>query len=574
MRWPLALGSLTWFLAFSWDEPPGVLLAAPLVLLGLVQLPRRTRLGSALVLAAGFVTLAAGGSWGNLDMVAPLAVVLFAVGRAAPLWADGVAVVLLGSLGNAMREGLTLYRLTITCVLFGTVWGFGVVVRRRALRAHAAVSRATLLARQDPALAGARLAVEERTRLAEAAIFALRSAVVGMRARAREASGGLDAALVREVHESGTVAVDVLRELLGLLREPTKELPEPVAADDDRTARVWERMGRAAPFACLALSALTVLLALNPPEVPESLFPVAATYLVVAWAIATQPSRAGWACVAVLAGTGAWLGTTYGPRGTGFILFVIGAAVVMGLTWSERDRILRDAQQRTGRLQARLDEATARAVRAERLRLARELHDVASHSVGAMVMQAGAARALRSRDPQAAREALRTVVSTGDRALRDVDEMLATLDAGEFGRVTRAYARPGRLREALDALVAQMRADGMTLRVTFEALPTSPALTATTFRIVQESLVNAQRHAPGQEVDVMAQRQDEHYVVRVTNGPALGSPHALGAGFGLAGLRERVHACDGTFTAGPTSGGGFEVEARLPLDDSTDRSAP
>ncbi len=564
VRWPVAVLCAAWVVGFSWDEPRAVLLAVPFVLVGVLLLPRRVEIGTALVVMAGFVTLLTGAGWGNVEMIVPLAVALFALGRATGRWVHGLVAVALSAVGSALREGFALEKIAVTLLLYGTIWAFGVIVRRRAERAHAAVSRAALLAGQDPAMTGARLAVEERSRLAEQAIFALRTAIVGMRSTARQAAVDLDKSVIREVHERGAVAVDELRALLGLLREPTPPLvDEPDVGRARRAPRI--PAGTFVALACLALAAASIVVAASPPVVPETLLPGAAAYAIAAWTVAVRPTRLAWSSLGVLTGAGIWLSTVYGPRGTGFVLFVIGAAALAGLAWSERDRILRDAEQRSGRLQARLDEATATAVRAERLRLARELHDVASHSVGAMVLQAGAAGALRSGDPEGARAALQTVVETGDGALLDVDEMLATLDAGEFGQAARAYAGPGRLRTALEHLVATMREGGMSISTELGALPTSPALTATTYRVAHEGLVNASRHAPGQVVAIATTFENGSYVVRVTDdGP--GVSRARGAGFGLAGLRERVLACDGSFTAGPAPDGGFRIEVRLPAD--------
>jgi len=564
-RWPAAVLCAAWVVAFSWDEPRGVLVAVPFVLVGALLLPRRLGAGVALVVAAGFVTLLAGASWGNVDMMVPLGVTLFALGRVADRWQHGLLAVGLSAVGSAMREGLAADKLAITLMLFGAMWGFGLVVRRRALQAHAAVAAVAALAEQDPALTGARRAVEERSRLANEALFALRTAIVGMRSLARDAARSLEPHIVRDVHERGTVAVDELRELLGLLREPAGSPPEEPGTATARPARRYHPPRTAPAVACLLLAAVSAVLAVSPPTVPESLLPVAATYVVAAWAVAARPSPFAWTCLAALTATGIWLSTAYGPRGAGFVLFVVGVAALAGLAWSERDRILRDAERRTGHLQARLDEATSTAVRAERLRLARELHDVASHSVGAMVLQAGAAGALRVRDPERARAALRTVVATGDGALRDVDEMLATLDTGEFGQAARAYAGPGRLRGALEGLAARLREGGMALRMDLGELPDSPALTATTYRVAHEGLANALRHAPGAAVEVVATRDGDSYVVRVSDNGA-GTSAASGTGFGLAGLRERVLACDGTFAAGPAPEGGFLLEARLPVD--------
>jgi len=411
---------------------------------------------------------------------------------------------------------------------------------------------------------GARLAAEERGRLAAQAVFALRSAIVGMRETARRAAKELDPVLVREVHERGALAVDELRGLLGLLREPVTT-PPPEAPAPRGLEGPPALAATLVPLLCLALAVASVVIAASPPSVPESLLPGAGAYAFASWAVAARPSRAAWASLGVLIAAGVWLSTAYGPHGAGFVLFVIGASAFAGLAWSEGDRILHEARLRGSELQARLDDATATALRAERLRLARELHDVASHSVGAMVLQAGAAGAVRHRDPVQARAALATVVTTSDTALRDVAELLATLETATPDNPSRDSAGPATLRSTIDRLVGTMRADGLDVSIDLAALPRSPSAAATAYRVLHEGLVNAQRHAPGEPVNVTTTREEDRYVVRVSNRMSGPSP-AQGAGFGLAGLRERALASGGTLTAGTAGDGSFVLEVRLPLE--------
>lgn len=181
-----------------------------------------------------------------------------------------------------------------------------------------------------------------------------------------------------------------------------------------------------------------------------------------------------------------------------------------------------------------------------------------------MVLQAGAAAALLERDPAAARRALRTVDETGESALREVDEMLAALDAGELDDAVRSYAEPGRLRLAIEDLVRRTAAAGTRVTATLHDLPTSPALTAVTFRVVHEGVMNAARHAPGARVEIVTRLTAGGYVVRVSDDGG-GTSTRPGTGYGLAGLRERVLACGGTLEAGPGPERGFVLEARLPV---------
>lgn len=601
-RWSVAGVAGAWVAGFNWSEPRGTILAVPLVVAGVAALPRAPRTGAALVVTAGLITLAAGTSWGNVDMVLPFAITLFAVGRAEERTWPGSFAILLTTLCSALRDGFTVNKFAVTIVLHAGMWFYGVVVRRRALGAYQAVAEGRSLALEDPAEVSSHLAVEERSRLANEALFVLRAAIIRMGTAAREAASGLDPDVVHEVHDRGASAVEELRQLLGLLREP-----ESHTSTSDRLAPVprWRAdvalaaglavfltmvlvvtrdqthsfggmvlyagtvvamaLRRTVPaVACSVSTFASIVAALDPPTTPDTLLPAAAGYALLTWTVTSRTAGRAWICLGLLAMSGLWVSTAYGPRGVGFVLLIFAATALVGHAWSEHDKILREAENRSERIQERLDQDTKVAVRAERLRLARELHDLASHSVGAMVLQAGAARVLCERDPAAARAALRTVITTGDEALSDVDELLVALDSGDLGTATRSYAHPGQLRTVLEELVDGMLVAGMDVEAYFGELPQSPALAATTFRVVQEGLTNAARYAPGAAVKVTVTQDQGDYVVCVSDN-GCETRGAMGSGFGIAGLRERVEACAGRFTAGARSDRGFLVEARLPM---------
>lgn len=562
VTWLVAVGCAAWTIVLGWDEPHATLLAIPFFLLGVGLVPRHPRTGVALVLAGASVNLLAGAGWGNIDTLVPLALAMFWLGRGTPRGSHDALGILAAALLTAARGGLAPEKLLITAGLFATPWVFGLVVRRRALEAFEALARAEELESEDPEAAAAREAVEERSRLADQALFALRNAIVAMRAGARSAREALEPEAVRAVHERGAAAVEELRALLGLLREVE---PAPSAARSP-VRPLWRRA--ATPVACLALAAASLVVSASPPGTPEVLLPGAGAYAAAAWAVSVRPRALAVASFVLLVLSGVWLSLAYGPRGTGFVLVVFGAAVLAGRAWGERDRLRRSARRRELVLQRELDAAVDRAVRAERLRLARELHDVASHAVGAMVLHAGAAAALRDKSPVEARAALNTVEEIARDALREVDEMLAALDAGEFGESSRAYAEPGELRTALLALCERARAHGTPVELELGELPSSPALTATIYRLVHEGLANAERHAPGASVHLVAKRDGTDYRVRMSD-DGLGTSSRRGAGFGLEGLRERVAACEGRLDAGPAPGGGFVLEAVLPHEGSS-----
>ncbi|GHB55836.1 two-component sensor histidine kinase [Streptomyces cirratus] len=196
----------------------------------------------------------------------------------------------------------------------------------------------------------------------------------------------------------------------------------------------------------------------------------------------------------------------------------------------------------------------------ERLRIARELHDVLAHSLSVIHVQAGVGLALLDSDREQARTALTTIKAASKEALGEVRQVLDTLRAP--GEAPRAPA-PGLGR--LDELVAQAASAGLTVTVEGEpgALPAATDLAA--FRIVQEALTNVVRHSASRTARVRIARGPGRLELGVDDdGPATGD-EAGGSGTGLIGMRERAAAQGGTMEAGPRPDGGFRVLARLPL---------
>ncbi|MFI2608763.1 sensor histidine kinase [Kitasatospora sp. NPDC018619] len=202
----------------------------------------------------------------------------------------------------------------------------------------------------------------------------------------------------------------------------------------------------------------------------------------------------------------------------------------------------------------------------ERLRMARELHDILAHSLSLINIQAGAALALLDRRPEEARSALVTIKSTSKEALGEVRQVLATLRGP--GAAPRGPA-PGL--DRLDELAEQADRVGLEAEVQErgERRALSPAVDLTAFRIVQEALTNVVRHSAARQAVVVLDWTDRSVlVVRVEDpGPAvLGD--AGGSGSGLVGMRDRAAAFGGTITAGPVPGGGFRVRAELPTPEA------
>src|SRR5690606_8568535 len=202
----------------------------------------------------------------------------------------------------------------------------------------------------------------------------------------------------------------------------------------------------------------------------------------------------------------------------------------------------------------------------ERLRIARELHDVLAHSISVINVQAGVGLALLDSDPEQARTALTTIKEKSKEALGEVRQVLDTLRTP--GAAPRAPA-PGL--DRLPELVEQAAAAGLDVTVEGEVPDLAPNADLAAFRIVQEALTNVVRHSGSRNARVRTEVRDGALRLCIDDdGPATGAD-AGGSGNGLAGMRERAAALDGTIEAGPRPDGGFRVLAVLPLDAEEDR---
>ncbi|MFJ2767040.1 sensor histidine kinase [Streptomyces sp. NPDC087300] len=261
-------------------------------------------------------------------------------------------------------------------------------------------------------------------------------------------------------------------------------------------------------------------------------------------------------------------------------VWVVAIVAVSELARVRREQWVKERAERAQAARRRADE--------ERLRMARELHDVLAHSISVINVQAGVGLALLDSDPEQARTALTTIKAASKEALGEVRQVLDTLRAP--GAAPRAPA-PGL--DRLPELVEQARSTGLTVDVTTEGarakLP--PGLDLAAFRIVQEALTNVVRHSVSRHARVLVRygvpAGSGHgaaaaLTLRIDDdGPATGTD-AGGSGNGLAGMRERAAALDGTIEAGPRPDGGFRVTAVLPVTaapppadrDATTRTAP
>ncbi|MEV5959634.1 sensor histidine kinase [Streptomyces sp. NPDC051987] len=242
---------------------------------------------------------------------------------------------------------------------------------------------------------------------------------------------------------------------------------------------------------------------------------------------------------------------------------IIASWVLIIVSLAELVRLRRDqwARERAERAQA-----AGRRADEERLRMARELHDVLAHSISVINVQAGMGLALLDTDPEQARSALTTIKAASREALGEVRQVLDTLRAP--GDAPRAPA-PGLGR--LPELVEQAAGAGLTVVVTGKPPRLLPGADLAAFRIVQEALTNVVRHSGSRHARVRLEHGGGKLRLRIDDdGPATGA-EAGGSGNGLAGMRERAAALGGTIEAGARADGGFRVLAVLPSDDREDR---
>jgi signal transduction histidine kinase len=227
-------------------------------------------------------------------------------------------------------------------------------------------------------------------------------------------------------------------------------------------------------------------------------------------------------------------------------------------------------QQRVRALEAEREAATLQAVERERARIAQELHDVVTHNVSVMVVQAGAARKVMTAEPEKARAALLAVESGGRAAMTELRHVMGLLTMNGDGPDPAATAdlapAPGLGR--LDALAARVRDTGVPveLTVTGDPVPLPPGMDLAAYRVVQEALTNTVKHAAGASVTITVAYRPDALRVEVADTGGTQAPAARsGNGRGLVGLRERLAVYGGTLEAGPRPTGGYRVRATIPL---------
>ena len=342
-------------------------------------------------------------------------------------------------------------------------------------------------------------------------------------------------------------------------------LAEPSALSDPGRAVVLVAMTvaiafyRTWPLAVLVVEVVGIVL------VPSHLnWPQGIAVLIAAYAAAFYSGRR-LVVAALLLAASAWLWAFGGPVTipSGLVPLLLVAPVwVAGNAMRRREQRVEAADERADRLA----QERAAALRAERARIARELHDVVTHSVSVMVLQTGAARQIMTKDERRSRDLLESVEASGRSALEELRHLLGLLSDQDLD--TPLAPQPGVTE--IPSLVDRVREAGMAVELDVEGHPRDMVggVAIAAYRIVQEALTNVLKHAEGAPCRVVLRWADAAIELEILDhGPRTGSPvHDASAGRGIVGMRERAMMYGGMLDAHPEPDGGYVVRARIPLE--------
>jgi signal transduction histidine kinase len=497
------------------------------------------------------------------------------------------ALVVLDPAAGALEWVFGTFLLALAGFVVGAVW-------RAVVRAGAQRSRASRLSATQPGAVALAAIREERRRLAEEITAVLRDAFQAILVDVEALAAGDPRPGLRRIHSRTRVATSDLRRQLGLLRAPrdgTATRPPPAERRRPPTSDVSLAVGLATlavvevPFYAMVedrqellpwsavLSALAAACVVGRTVAPALAcflcagvfvagsvvgFPVAGgfwffgTVGTLVWTVAARARFSATSLVAALLLVATVAGTRRAddPSNYGLALALLVLAGLLGLLvrvalWRERR-----SRSRADVREGELAEAAREAVEAERAEFARELHDVTSHAVGLIAVQSAAAQVSWPHDPEGVRQSVALVEQTALAALAELDRL------GAGGSAVRGAAD-------LHQLVGRIRASGTDVELSVVGeLP--PSAGQVVHRVVQESLTNAVRHAAGARVLVAVESGPDGVAVSVQDdgtGPSGGAVR----GYGLVGLQERVALAGGTLRTGSAPGGGFLVEAVLPV---------
>ena len=318
-----------------------------------------------------------------------------------------------------------------------------------------------------------------------------------------------------------------------------------------------------APVAVAIAVIVTTLLADR--LVPNNFFAFLAGMAAVFLMAMLRDWRQAVAGLAIVFGAEAFVARTDPNGGIWAFLF---ANVVFGLVWIVGFSLGRkfeeadEAKERAARAERDREQRARTAVAEERARIARELHDVVGHSVSVMTVQASGVRRLLRPDQDREREALLVVERTGREALAEMRRMVGVLRRPEEAPAL----APQPSLDHVSRLVEQAREAGLPvdLRIEGEAIQLPAGVDLTAYRLVQEGLTNVVKHAQATRAEVLVDYGDGYVEVTVRD-DGKGVGNGDGGGHGLVGMRERVSVYGGEIDAGPQTGGGYRLRAKLPL---------
>ncbi|MGH1490878.1 MAG: histidine kinase [Acidimicrobiales bacterium] len=325
-----------------------------------------------------------------------------------------------------------------------------------------------------------------------------------------------------------------------------------------------------APFACIALigrrySSLAVLLV------------IAAIHLVLAGSVGAEVGLAPTLAVAI------YTVARYGPRRRSLVIAVIiGTVLAAGQAALNSDffpheflgewganlfpvAVADAVRSRADRVQMLIDTEADKRVQAERLRIARDLHDVVAHGLSTIAVQSGVAAHLLDRNPDQAKEALQIINATGKSSLEELRTMVGVLRSPDQAPLRPTPADPNDLAAVIDGAANAGVIVTTNVSGAFPDNATESCIVAM-HRIIQEALTNVARHAGSVPTEVWIEHGRDEVEIRVTNEPSDRSAVAgnRSTGVGIVGMTERAETLGGTLTAMPTADGGFEVRSTLP----------
>lgn len=392
--------------------------------------------------------------------------------------------------------------------------------------------------------------------------------VPGMHERSRR--------LPPRVVDGGVVAVVACVGLFGLVgpvvlanADPDRVSVAGVLLVAVHAAALWWRRRQPLGVLGVTLAALLLAQALGDPNAPSFVGVQAAAYSAGAYATRRRTfaalgvlvvGAAADAAVVQLAHTaGTYAAVAIGPFG----IFAV-AAWIIGRYVAVRRAYLHMLVAYSHQLENDRDERARQAVRDERRRIARDLHDQVAHHLGVVSLQTSAARRWLDRDPSRTATALASAEEAARAALQTMPAILHALRADDQP----AQLQPQPTLDAVEELVSRITSDDVAVELRIRGsrrrLPTAVELTA--YHLVQEALTNVAKHAGRARVIVDLDYGADRLGVEVADdGHGAAATPGYGAGLGLVGMRERVEMVNGTFTAGPRGGGGFMVRATLPV---------